>query len=252
MINVVGIKTLYKKDVMRFLRVYNQVIIAPIINALLFFMIFTIAIPHDSSHIANYKLFLIPGLIMMSIINSAYNNGVFIVLNKITGLIIDFVTIPLKSNEIIFSLCAGSVTRAVTVAILIYITLSISVMSFPMFNFWIVVLYAFISSLLCALIGLIVGLLFDSFDESSTITNYIITPLSFLSGTFYSIAKLPDFFQKIIHLNPFFYMMDGLRYGILGLSETSLFFGFLFILICSASLWYSAYWILESGYKIRK
>jgi ABC-2 type transport system permease protein len=251
MINTIAIKTLYKKEILRFMRVYNQTLIAPIINACLFFIIFSVAMPQEQIKY-NYNLFLLSGLTMMSIINSAYNNSVFLVLMKMTGNIVDFVTMPMKPNEIIFSLCTGSITRAILVAFLIYISLSLFIWNFSMHNFLITIFYAFISSLFCSLIGLIGGLLFGNFEESSIITNYIITPLSFLSGTFYSVSKLPIFFQKAIQFNPFFYMIDGFRYGVLGVSEGSLLFGSSFIILLIIILWSYAYWILRSGYKIRK
>ncbi len=251
MINSVAIRTLYKKDVIRFLRVYNQTIIAPIINAFLFFIIFSIAMPHEQMS-QNYNVFLISGLTMMSIIMSSYNNSIFLVLTKVTGNIIDFVTMPVSPNEIIFSLCAGSMTRAILVAFLTYLALSLFILSFSLHNLAITIFYTVLSSLFCSLIGLIGGLLFNNFEESSIITNYFITPLSFLSGTFYSISKLPLFFQKIIQFNPFFYMMDGFRYGILGHSEGSMIIGSSFLIFLITILWLYTHWILKSGYKIRK
>lgn len=251
--NSIGLQTLYKKEIVRFLRVYNQTIIAPIINAVLFFFIFTLAFTHDDSKSAiSYNLFLISGLVVMSAINNAYNNGVFIVVSKVTGNIIDLITAPLSPNEILIGLCGGSITRAFITALLIYITLCALQWQLPMHNIFIVLFFIFISSLICALVGIISGLLFDNFEEASLITNYIITPLLFLSGTFYSISKLPNFFQFLIKFNPFFYMIDGTRYGIIGKAEHSLVTGSIVLIATSILLWFYAHWILKRGYRIRK
>ena len=250
MINAIGIKTLYKKDVSRFMRVYNQTIIGPIINALIFFTIFT-TLAHNNSSQDNHLL-LISGLTMMSIINAAYNNGIFLVVMKMTGNIIDFLTMPLTPNEVIFSLVSGSMTRAFMVGSLIYFSLSIYEMDFSCFNLLIIIIYTISASLFCALVGLIGGLLFNNMEESSLIANYFITPLSFLSGTFYSISKLPIVFQKINLFNPFFYMIDGFRYGIFGFHEASLALGLSMINGFNFLLWLFALWILKSGYKIKK
>jgi ABC-2 type transport system permease protein len=188
----------------------------------------------------------------MSAINNAYNNGVFIVVSKVTGNIIDLITAPLSPNEILIGLCGGSITRAFITALLIYITLCALQWQLPMHNIFIVLFFIFISSLICALVGIISGLLFDNFEEASLITNYIITPLLFLSGTFYSISKLPNFFQFLIKFNPFFYMIDGTRYGIIGKAEHSLVKGSIVLIATSILLWLYAHWILKRGYRIRK
>lgn len=251
--NIVGLKTFYKKNVMRFLRVYNQTIIAPIINSVLFLFIFTVAF--DSSNLHGpipYSLLLISGLVIMSTINSAYNDGIIIVVNKITGNIIDLITVPMTPNEILIATCAAAITRAGLVTILTYIILSLLQLHFAMFNLFIILFFVTITSLICSLIGTICGLIFDNFEETSVVTNYIMTPLMFLSGTFYSISKLPQFFQYLIKFNPFFYMIDGFRYGMTGFSDTRLVFGSIFLILIAASLWFVAHWILKSGYRIRR
>jgi ABC-2 type transport system permease protein len=251
--NIIGLKTFYKKNVMRFLRVYNQTLIAPMINAVLFFFIFTVAF--DSSNLHGpvpYSLLLISGLVIMATINSAYSDGIIIVVNKITGNIIDLITVPMTPNEILIATCAASITRAGLVTVLTYTLLSLLQLNFVMFNFFIVLFFVVITALICSLIGTICGLVFDNFEETSVVTNYLITPLMFLSGTFYSISKLPKFFQYIIKFNPFFYMIDGFRYGMIGFSDTKLIFGSIFLILIAATLWFVAHWILKSGYKIRR
>jgi ABC-2 type transport system permease protein len=252
-INWVGSWTLYEKEVMRFFRVYNQTIIAPIVNAVLFFFIFSLAFNHATpENKSSYDLFLIAGLVIMSAMNNSYNNGMIIVINKITGNIIDLVTIPLRRSEIIMALCLGSLTRAIITAITIYLTLCLLQQQFPMHNIFIACFFLLISSLICALIGLVSGLLFDNFEEASLVTNYFITPLLFLSGTFYSVKQLPMIVQKIIIFNPFLYMIDGTRFGIIGKSESNLVLGSIFLIAISIVLVFCANWILKTGYKIRK
>ena len=253
MINTVGLQTLYKKETLRFFRVYNQTLIAPIINAILFFIIFALTLSGGNlNQEISYNMFLISGLVVMSAINGAYNNGIFIVVNKVTGNIIDFITIPLTPNEILIGLCGAAVTRSFCTAILIYLTLCLFHMEFPMYNIFITLFYIFISSIICALIGIISGLLFNNFEEASLITNYAVTPLLFLSGTFYSISKLPPFFQTLTNFNPFFYMIDGTRYGLIGISDRSLITGSIILITFAISLWLGSAWILKSGYRIRK
>jgi ABC-2 type transport system permease protein len=143
-------------------------------------------------------------------------------------------------------------TRALLTTILIYTVLCCCEMNFPMSHFFIALFFLIVSSLICALIGIISGLLFDNFEEASLITNYFMTPLLFLSGTFYSIKNLPEFFQHLIKVNPFFYMIDGFRYGIIGYSDGSLLFGVIFLTLTACFLWFFAHRILKFGYKIRK
>ena len=251
--NRIGMRTFYIKNTMRFIRVYNQTLIAPIINSLLFFCIFTVAFGSEhTSDILDYKLLLTSGLVIMSTINGSYSDGVMIVVSKVTGNIIDLITAPLTPAEILLGSCGAAITRALICTVFVYTILSLFQMNFVIHNIAIGIFFIVLSSLICSLIGVICGLLSENFEQASLVTNYVMTPLMFLSGTFYSTTKLPLLMQQIIKINPFFYMIDGFRYGMIGISNSNLIVGGVFLSAIALLLWITAHQILKSGYKIRR
>jgi ABC-2 type transport system permease protein len=222
-INRVGVATLYKREVWRFMKVWNQTILAPVITTLLFLAVLTLALGGGDRmmHGIEYSRFIAPGLIMMAIVQNAFaNTSSSLILSKVQGTIIDVLMPPFKGWEITACLALGGVTRgmlvgvAVTVAMAFFVPVSVE-------HPFLFVAFAFLASLMLALLGIVGGVWAQTFDQMAAVTNYIITPLSFLSGTFYSITHLPPFWQGVSHANPFFFMIDGFRYSMTGYSDGS-------------------------------
>lgn len=253
LINTLGVWTLYKKEVRRFLKVVWQTVAAPVITTLLFISVFMLALGKDRAAVDNipYHLFLVPGLIMMSVMTNAFANTTSsIMVAKIQGTIVDVLMPPLGAGELTFAFAMGGVTRGVFVALvagfLIYLVLPLGIAH------WGVALYfVFASSLLMSLLGILGGIWAEKFDHMSAITNFIITPLAFLSGTFYSIERLPEPFQTLAGYNPFFYMIDGFRYGVLGRADGNVTIGAVVIAGICVLLWFTVWWAFRTGWRIK-
>lgn len=252
-VNWVGLATLYKRETWRFLKVWNQTITAPMITTLLFLAILTLAMGAHERTIDGlpYDLFIAPGLIMMAVVQNAFaNTSSSLMLQKFQGVINDLLMPPLSAGEITFSMVMGGVSRGVLVGL----SVGIAMWFFVPFNVahigW-AVFFIVASSMMLALLGLIVGIYSQTFDHMTAATNYVITPLSFLSGTFYSIHDLPQIFQQISHANPFFYMIDGFRYSIINYSDTDPMIGVWVLLGTNIALWYAAYSMIKRGYRLK-
>lgn len=252
-INVIGTWTLYKKEVHRFLKVYNQTLFAPVITSMLFLAVFSLAIGKHVENISGvpFTQFMAAGLIIMSVVQNAFaNTSSTLVVGKVMGTIVDYIMPPLSAAEITFALTMGGVTRGilvgllVAIAMVIFMPLSVHHIGFALF-------YLLISSMMLALLGMVAGIISESFDQMSAVTSYVITPLSFLSGTFYSVHNLPDFLYKMSHFNPFFYMIDGFRYGMTGYHDSSLTTGLCVVTITTLLLAAIVYKMLETGYRIK-
>lgn len=222
-INRLGLWTLYMKEVRRFFKVQTQTIWAPAITTLLFLVIFTVAMGRTDRQIlgVNFATFVAPGLIVMAMMQNAFANSSFSFLaGKIQGTIIDYLMPPLSEAELMFAICAAAVTRgilvglAVTVAMLVWPDVHLT-LAHP----WAVVWFGLMGSLMLALVGLMTSLWAEKFDHNAAITNFVIAPLSLLSGTFYVIDNLSPAFQAISRVNPFFYVISGFRFGFLGQSD---------------------------------
>ena len=253
-VNWLGLSTLYKREVWRFIKVINQTLLAPVITTLLFLAVLTLSLGGRSDRMIGdvpYSHFITPGLIMMAVVQNAFSNtSSSLMLSKIQGVIIDLLMPPFSGGEITFGLTMGGVTRGVLVGIVV----SLSIYPFVPFTVhsWILaIFYVFASSLMLALVGLLAGIRSQSFDQLASITNYIITPLSFLSGTFYSIKQLPEFWQIVCHFNPFFYMIDGFRYSLTGYSDGNINIGIIVISVTNIILWYVSQLLISKGYRLK-
>ena len=207
--------TLYIKELRRFTKIPGQTILAPAATTLLFMVIFSTAIGNSRNEyiLTDFKSFLFPGLVMMTIIQNAFmNNSSSLLMSKVQGNIVDLLMPPISNFQIIVSFILVGVTRGLTVAIAAAIFM-LPFVQIEIYSFIVVLFFAVISSAILSLIGLLTGIWADKWDHLGTIDNFIIIPLSFLSGTFYSIKILPEFIQKLSLFNPFFYMIDGFRYG---------------------------------------
>lgn len=252
-LNIIGLQTLYKREVSRFLKVWNQTVTAPVVTTLLFLAVLTLALGRDRAAIGEIAFvdFIVPGLIMMVVVQNAFANvASSLMLQKFQGVIIDLLMPPLSAFEVALGMITGGVTRglmvAVTVSLAMYIFAPFTIHSIPLFFF-----YLIMSSIMLASLGLLCGIWAQSFDQMSAITNYVITPFSFLSGTFYSITKLPEPWYTISLYNPFFYMIDGFRYAVTGHNDGSIFVGMAVLTISCLVFVFLAIRLFASGYRLK-
>ena len=251
--NWIGLWTLYCKEVRRFFKVITQTVLAPVVTTLIFLAIFTLALGRAGRMVGDLPFleFLAPGLIMMAIVqNSFANTSSSVMIAKVQGNIVDYLMPPLSSAELLAGIVAGGVTRGFLVGIAVWVAMSFFMPMWP-HSLALVLFYVFVSSLMLALLGFIAALWAEKFDQMAAVTNFIITPLSFLSGTFYSIQLLPGWAHAIAILNPFFYMIDGIRYAFTGYSDGPVLIGILVLALVNVALWFYAHWLLQLGYKIK-
>jgi ABC-2 type transport system permease protein len=222
-INRLGLWTLYMKEVRRFFKVQTQTIWAPAVTTLLFLVIFTVAMGRTDRLIlgVNFATFVAPGLIVMGMMQNAFANSSFSFLaGKIQGTIVDYLMPPLSHGELMIGLIGAAVTRAVLVglavggAMLLWPGVHLSI-AHP----WAVAWFGLMGSIMLALVGVITSMWAEKFDHNAAVTNFVIAPLSLLSGTFYVIDNLHPLFQAISRANPFFYVISGFRFGFLGQSD---------------------------------
>ena len=251
--NWLGFFTLYQKEILRFLKVMIQTIISPLVSAILFLIVLSLAIGNDKGEALGFPFitFLAPGLIAMQIIQQAFSHtSSSIMIGKIQGNIVDILYAPLSASEVTLATILAGVTRSFIIA-----AVSILIFSFLIdleyYNFYYIIIYTFLGSFILGALGFIIGLWAEKFDNMASATNFIIVPLSFLSGTFYSIKKLPEILQEISKWNPFFYMIDGFRYGFLGVSDGSIKFGLSYLITLSILTWFASYILFKKGYKIK-
>jgi len=251
-----GWLTLLGKELLRFWKVSFQTIAAPILTALMYLLIFSHAL---EAHVAvfegkvPYTAFLVPGLVMMSVLqNSFANSSSSLIQSKITGNLIFVLLPPLSPLEIFGAYVLGAMARGLAVGLGVFAVtfwflpgpLSLS------HPFW-ALGFALLGSAILGVLGLLAGIWADKFDQLAAFQNFIIVPLTFLSGVFYSIQTLPPFWQLVSHFNPFFYMIDGFRYGFFGLSDVPPWQSFAVVVACAATLAIAALAMLERGWKLR-
>jgi ABC-2 type transport system permease protein len=252
-INGRGLWTLYVKEIRRFLSVWMQTIMAPVVTTLLFVTIFHLALGGAVREINGIPFieFLAPGLLAMAVAQNAFANTSSSILgSKIQGNIVDVLMPPLSPKELMAAYVGGGVTRGLFVGTGVFFVLQFFVnlpVSHPFFVFY----FAVSAALMLALLGVIGGLWAQKFDHMSAMTNFVIMPLSFLSGTFYSIDRLPDFWQQITLFNPFFHMINGIRFGFIGQSDGSIIVGGLFLACVNSLLLVIVHAMFKSGYKLR-
>jgi ABC-2 type transport system permease protein len=254
-VNWGGLKTLYIKEVRRFFKVQLQTVWAPAITTLLYLAIFTVALGRSGRTVMGMPFadFIAPGLIIMAMIQNAFANASFsLLVGKIQGNIVDYLMPPLSTGELMAGLVGAAVTRAFLVGFAVWIVMSlwpgVSVaIHHPLWAFW----FGLMGSLLLAFLGLLTSLWADKFDHAAAVTNFVVAPLSLLSGTFYSVSQLAPAFRAVSHANPFFYVISGFRYGFLGISDSPLIVGAIGLLVLNLILWLICWSLLRSGWKIK-
>ena len=253
LVNWIGIYSLYVKEVSRFLIVWAQTLLSPLVSSLLFLSVLTLALGNDRGNVLGYSFisFLAPGLIVMSIVQQSFSHSVSsLMIGKIQGNIIDTLLAPLSAIEVTLAIIFAAVTRGLVILIISIVVFSL-IVEIHIYSIFYIFIGAFLGTFILGALGFITGLWAEKFDHTATITNFIITPLSFLSGVFYSIERLPDFFQSISKINPFFYIIDICRFGFLGVSDGSIGFGLVYLIILSIIVWLIAYYLYKIGYKIK-
>ena len=222
-INRLGLWTLYMKEVRRFFKVQTQTIWAPAMTTLLFLVIFSVAMGRAQVQIlgVNFPTFVAPGLIVMGMMQNAFANSSFSFLaGKIQGPIIDYLMPPLSEGELMLAMTAAAVTRALCVGLAVYGAMLLwPGVHLTLAHPWAVAWFGLMGSIMLALVGLLTSLWAEKFDHNAAVTNFVIAPLSLLSGTFYVIDNLAPLFQTISRMNPFFYVISGFRFGFLGQSD---------------------------------
>lgn len=252
-----GFYYLYLKETKRFLKVWGQTILGPVITSLLFLVVLVVAFGRLNTYTHGVKFmdFLIPGLVMMQVTQSAFaNTSSSILMGKLFGNITDILAAPLNSRQIAMAYILSSVTRGFITAVIIMVScylLTFSFFSIKITHIFIGLYFIFFASFILGAAGLICGLWSNSVDKMSTITNLVIVPLSFLSGTFYSIKEFPCFIQKIVHCNPMFYMIDGFRYAFTGVADFNILLEGIVLFIVSIILYSVCVFLLRSGYRIK-
>ena len=253
LVNWIGFRTLYIKEVSRFLVVWAQTLLSPLISSLLFLSVLSLALGNERGEVLGFSFisFLAPGLIAMSIIQQSFSHSVSsLMIAKIQGNITDTLFAPLSAVEVSLAIILAAVTRSIVILIISIIVFSLIVEIYIHSIFYIFV-GAFLGSFILGALGFITGLWAEKFDHTATITNFIVTPLSFLSGVFYSVDRLPAFFQSISKINPFFFIIDITRFGFLGVSDGFVVFGLIYLTILAFAMWFLSYYLYKIGYKIK-
>jgi ABC-2 type transport system permease protein len=251
-VNGLGLWTLIDKEIWRFLNISAQTIMAPVIMTLLFFAVFAFSTDGQRSvEGIPYLAFLAPGLVMMSMAQNAFfNSATSLVLSKLQGNIVDILMAPLSPFELTIGYTMGGVVRGVLVGI-VTIACLVFFIDIKVHSLFFILYYAVTGSMMMTLIGVITGIWADKFDHMATVQNFIVLPATFLSGTFYSIDHLPESFRFFCNINPFFYMIDGFRYGFIGVADGSLPIGLAFVFVVNLGLLGVAYCLFEKGYKLK-
>ena len=252
-VNWIGLETLTRREITRFLKVYGQTVLAHVATSAMFLLVFTFALAGHKGDVAGvpYPQFLAPGVAMMSVLQSSFaNTSSSIMIAKIQGSIFDTLTPPLSAGELVVGFVAGAVARGMLIALLC------AALLFPFVGvglaapLW-ALFFSLAGAVMLALLGLIAGIWATKFDHVASITNFVVMPLSFLSGSFYSIDALPAAWRAVSHYNPFFYLIDGFRYGVLGVSDASPWAGAAVSLGVIVALWWLCWRMLATGYRLK-
>ena len=252
-INWVGLRTLYLREVRRFWKVGAQTVAAPVVTTLLYMLVFVVAVkggrpPLDGTPFAE---FVAPGLIVMAILNNAFaNSSSSLIQAKIMGTSTDFLTPPLSPLELTIGFSLGAATRGIVVGLVT----AICVMPFArlgLHNVVAILGFGLAASLMMGMAGVLAGLWAEKFDQLAAVQNFVVMPMTFLSGAFYLVENLPEPFATISHYNPFFYLIDGFRYGFIGHAEGNLWVGALMSAGLIVALGISNWLVFRSGWRLK-
>ena len=254
-VNWLGLYTLYSRETRRFIKVWAQTLAAPAVTTILFMVIFTLALGGRGRMVADmpYAQFLAPGLMVMAMLQNAFaNTSSSLLISKVQGNIVDTLMPPLSATELTLGYVAGGVTRGLAVGA----SVGLAFMFMPDVdlgpaNVWAVVYFALTACVMLSLLGVLTGVWAEKFDHAAAITNFVIAPLSLLSGTFYSISRLSENWQVFSKANPFFYMIDGFRYGLIGVADSDLMTGVVYTFAINLVLAIVVYRVFKTGYRLK-
>lgn len=252
-VNWLGLHALADREVRRFLVVWTQTLAAPLVTAGLFLAVFSLAIGPSRGDVLGvpFTSFLAPGILMMTVIqNSFANTSSSIVISKVQGNIVDTLMPPLSPGELVLGYLAGGIARGLMVGLVILLALGLLLRQGVAHPFWLLSFLTLGAAMLGA-IGIAAGIISNKFDQIAAITNFIVVPLSFLSGTFYSISTLPPFLEALSRFNPVFYLIDGARYGVIGASDASPVLGLSVVSATTAGVTVLCWRWFRSGYRLK-
>ncbi len=254
-VNWGGLQALYLKEVRRFFKVQLQTIWAPALTTLLYLVIFTVALGGVKPSVLGVPFadFIAPGLIIMGMMQNSFANSSFsLLVGKIQGTIVDYLMPPLSTGEVLFGLAGAAITRAILVGFTIWGAMLLwpGVHVMPQ-HIWAIVLFGLLGSAMLAFMGVLTSIWAEKFDHAAAVTNFVVAPLTLLSGTFYSVDKLAPTFAAISHANPFHYAIAGFRYGFIGQADIPLGFGLGLLAVINLGLAALCYALLKSGWKIK-
>ncbi|MDX1292640.1 MAG: ABC transporter permease [Hyphomonas sp.] len=257
-INGLGLWTLFKREIGRFLKVWMQTVFAPVVTTLLFMTVFKLAFGERGRLTGdfeglNYIEFLAPGLIVMAVLQNAFQNtSSSLVQAKFNSTYVDFLMPPLSPMELTIGFIGGSVVRGLLVALISAIGIQLSGLAdLSVVHVWPIVWFSLTSAIALGALGAIGGIWADKFDHLSAVTNFVIVPLTFLSGTFYDIKVMAEPFHTMALLDPFFYMIDGFRYGFLGVANSSVIVGVWVTGLLAVAGIFAVWLMFRSGYKLK-
>ena len=251
--NLIGLYTLYKRETWRFLKVWNQTLIAPMVTTTIFLGIFALAMGGNARmvHGEHFITFITPGLIMMAMVQNDFaNTSSSFMIAKLQGVIIDWLMPPFSATELTLGFLLGGMTRGLLVGCTVAIAMALFV-PLTLYSLGYLLFFAVASTMLLSLLGIVTGIYGNTPDQVAMITNFVITPLSFLSGTFYSVEDLPTFFKHISHANPFFYMIDGFRYAMIGSSDADPALGAVLLALVNLALFLFARLMFARGWRLK-
>lgn len=262
LVNRLGLWTLYEKEVRRYLKVWMQTLGAPVVQAVLFFLIFAVVLGGSDrvSASVGYTLFLAPGLIVMAVLQNAFaNTSSSLIIGKVQGTLVDVLMPPLSPGELTLGYVAGGVTRGVMIGALLIVVFALLPIDAVMISHpWAILWFGTNAAVMLSLVGLLTGIWADKFDHVATITNFIIGPLTLLSGTFYSLDRLKErmggnalWLEPALAFNPFFYLIDGFRYGFIGEADSNIATGAVVVFLINAALWVLAWRLLKAGWRLK-
>jgi len=252
-VNWLGLYTLAHREIMRFAVIWNQTLLAPLVTAGLFLLIFSIAIGPTRGEVmgVSYTQFIAPGLLMMTVIQNAFaNTSSSLVGSKVQGNIVDTLMPPLSPLELVLGYLAGGIGRGLAIALTIAVAILLFLGLVPQHPL-IALAFVFLGSMFLGALGLVAGIFAKKFDQMAAISNFIITPLAFLSGTFYSVEALPPLMKTLTHFNPIFYLIDGVRYGVLGVSDSSPVLGLAVAAGSALTMSVVAWLFFRKGYRLK-
>ena len=252
-VNWAGFRTLYLREIRRFWKVGMQTLAAPVVTALLYMMVFVVAAQGARTpvHGVAFATFVAPGLIMMQILNNAFANSSSSLLQaKMNGLTGDFLTPPLTPLEHVAAFALGAATRGIVVGAVTWLAI-LPFTHLPITHLWAVLYFGAGAAMILGMLGIMAGLWAEKFDHMSAVTNFIIMPMTFLSGTFDLVDRLPEPFRSASHYNPFFYLIDGFRYGFIGHAEGALGAGVGMTAGLVIAFFFTCLWMFETGYRLK-